>query len=119
MARTLDIAKKSLWSSSRRGWSVVFPGFAHTDPCTGNIAYRAFRFGALKPATHAATVDHLDQLQAGRIDVTCEAIVRTGKNPSTHTVMSTGQLMQPTRSCQRVRCFAWGCGQQLLQITTF
>jgi hypothetical protein len=57
----------------------VFEGFGSTDPNTGNRAYKAFKFGALKPAEHAVTIQHLDQIQAGRIEVACEAVVITGR----------------------------------------
>ncbi|WIA28507.1 hypothetical protein OEZ86_011050 [Tetradesmus obliquus] len=55
----------------------MFRGFHHTNPHTGNRSYKAFKFGALKPAAHAAIVEHLDQIQAGRIEVTCAAVVKT------------------------------------------
>jgi hypothetical protein len=56
--------------------SVDFEGFAHTHPSTGNIYYKAFKFGALKPAAGAATVEHPDQMQAGRIEITCEEVLQ-------------------------------------------
>jgi hypothetical protein len=73
-----------LCESIKLGCSMVFQGFAHADPYSGNIAYRAFKFGALKPAAQAATVEHLDQIQAGRIEVTCEAVIATGSTTHTH-----------------------------------
>ncbi|WIA08448.1 hypothetical protein OEZ85_007885 [Tetradesmus obliquus] len=83
----VELDRKSIgysWISHCEGFrqdrSVVFHGFAHTDPYTGKVADRAFKFGALRPAAHAATVQHPDQIQAGRIEVTCEAVVRSGKH---------------------------------------
>lgn len=76
--KCIGFTKAPLCESSTRCCSVTFEGFAHTDPYSGNIAYRAFKFGSLKPAAHAATVQHPDQIQAGRIEVTCEAVVRSG-----------------------------------------
>jgi hypothetical protein len=54
---------------------VNFEGFAHTNPSTGNLYYKAFKFASLKPAAGAATVEHPDQIQAGRIEVTCQEVV--------------------------------------------
>ncbi|KAF6263575.1 hypothetical protein COO60DRAFT_375379 [Scenedesmus sp. NREL 46B-D3] len=63
---------------------MVFHGFGRTEPLTGMRAYRAFKFGALTPAACAATVEHPDQIQAGRIEVTCEAVVKTGQGTGKH-----------------------------------
>lgn len=76
--KDIGCTKASRCESSRRGFSVMFRGFDHTNPHTGNRSQKAFKFGALKPAAHAAIVEHLDQIQAGRIEVTCAAVVRTG-----------------------------------------
>lgn len=76
--KDIGYTKASRCESSRRGFSVMFRGFHHTNPHTGNRSHKAFKFGALKPAAHAAVVEHLDQIQAGRIEVTCAAVVRTG-----------------------------------------
>lgn len=82
--KCIGYTKAPLCESSTRCCSVTFEGFAHTDPYSGNIAYRAFKFGSLKPAAHAATVQHPDQIQAGRIEVTCEAVVRSGTYEPRH-----------------------------------
>jgi hypothetical protein len=55
--------------------TVNFEGFAHTNPSTGYLYYKAFKFASLKPAAGAATVEHPDQIQAGRIEVKCEEVI--------------------------------------------
>jgi hypothetical protein len=52
-----------------------FQGFVHTNPSTGHLYYKAFKFASLKPAAGAATVEHPDQIQAGRIEVTWEQVM--------------------------------------------
>lgn len=56
--------------------SISFEGFVHTDPSTGNIYYKAFKFGALKPAAGADIIQHLDEIQAGRIEIRGEEVVQ-------------------------------------------
>jgi hypothetical protein len=61
----------------------LFEGFGCTDPNTGNIFYKAFQFGALTPAVGAFTVEHPDQIQAGRIEVECQAVVKLCRKAAT------------------------------------
>lgn len=82
--KCIGYSMTQLCSSSRLGCEMVFHGCGRTDPLTGMIAYRAFKFGALTPAACAATVEHPDQIQAGRIEVTCEAVVKTGQGTGKH-----------------------------------
>ncbi|WIA08446.1 hypothetical protein OEZ85_007883 [Tetradesmus obliquus] len=54
--KCIGYTKAPLCESSTRCCSVTFEGFAHTDPYSGNIAYRAFKFGSLKPAPQQCSI---------------------------------------------------------------
>jgi hypothetical protein len=72
--KDIGVAKSA--HSSNGTCEVLFEGFGSTHPSTGNICYKAFKFGALTPAAGAATVEHPDQIQAGRIEVKCEEVIK-------------------------------------------
>lgn len=44
----------------------------------GRVRYRHFKFGECRPAAHATTVEHPDQIVAGNIKVTCHAVEYAG-----------------------------------------
>lgn len=50
----------------------------------GTISFTAFKFGSLKPAAGAATVQHADEIKAGRIEVVVDGVVKVGER-TTHT----------------------------------
>jgi hypothetical protein len=62
--KSIGYNKTRMSEGCRRDCDMVFQGFPHKDPSNGSISYRAFKFGALKPAADAVEVDYLDQIQA-------------------------------------------------------
>jgi hypothetical protein len=116
--RELDYAKRLQHSSSSNSCERDFEGFAYTEPSSGYVYYKAFKFAALQPTAGAATVEHPDQIQAGRIEVTCVAVVQhSDSHRSYHhgdrkwctdaadKKLPEGALPQPT-------CFAACCNQR-------
>jgi hypothetical protein len=74
--RSIGYYKTAQYSSREGTCEALFEGFGCTHPSTGNICYKAFKFGALTPAAGAATVEHPDQIKAGRIEVKCQEVIQ-------------------------------------------
>lgn len=66
-------------SSSAVPAKTVLEGFTHTA-LDGTISYTAFKFGSLKPAAGAATVQHVNEIRAGRVDVMVDGVVKVGES---------------------------------------
>ncbi|KAF6250312.1 hypothetical protein COO60DRAFT_895156 [Scenedesmus sp. NREL 46B-D3] len=104
---------KRLKHSTSGACERLFEGFDFTNPSNGYIYHKAFKFGALAPAADAATVEHPDLIQAGRIDVTCKAVVKLGRTRAKVQTTRDGQQARPTRNCQKARSgsCSQGCKQ--------
>ncbi|WIA29578.1 hypothetical protein OEZ86_012070 [Tetradesmus obliquus] len=75
----IDVGFSKIMYGDSRISEATFEGYlqqqANND---GPSLYRAFKFGACKPAEDAATVDHPDEIKAGRIELACDVVVATG-----------------------------------------
>eukprot|EP00878_Enallax_costatus_P016555 GHUV01017370.1.p1 GENE.GHUV01017370.1~~GHUV01017370.1.p1 ORF type:complete len:296 (+),score=74.51 GHUV01017370.1:53-889(+) len=68
----------TICTSQAYDYRAPFPGWYYNTG-DGKVHYRHFKFGACRPSATATTVEHPDQIIAGKIEVKCNVVTAVGE----------------------------------------